>query len=148
MVWFDLKKNRKQNVKSREQHSKSVFQGNFRKSVDGKIFKIFLQACSKCSQPGIHTASWPFHLLRLLIMAALWSAPPCKDIAAPIQRSTLHLSQFSAEQREKGFRRKSKTIYRDRQLDFLLSGFFSFLFGLSGFTTSTLFFFFSKKSWC
>lgn len=79
------------------------------------------------SQAGIqHTSSWPIHLAQLLIMATLWSAPQCKDIFAPIQRPTSHLSQFSAERREEGFRRKSKMIYCDRLLDFLLPAFLSF----------------------
>ena len=41
-------------------------------------------------------------------MAALWSVPQCKDIYAPPRESTLHLSQFSSEQREKTAQRKIK----------------------------------------
>lgn len=105
------------------------------------------------SRAGIQrTSAWPIHLAQLLIMAALWSAPPCKDIFAPFQRPASHLSQFSAEQREEGFRRKSKIICCDRLLDFLLPALL--LFGLSGFyqqswfASSLPFFFFLNRSYC
>lgn len=147
MVW--LKKTKTQNVKSKEQHSKSVLEGDFWKSVDGKIFKIFLQACSRCSQPGIqNTASWPFHLRWLLIMAALWSAPPCKDISAPIQ-CRLYVCPSSVQS---SVRRDSEENLRQFNLtDSWTScslAFFSFLFGLSGFISDRQpFFLKKKKSW-
>lgn len=114
-IWLMVKSRRGRNKKlvsvSRESPER-VLMGKSLKSSPKHVPLI---------QAGIqHTSSRPFDLAQLPIMATLWSSPPCKDIFAPIQQPVLHLSQFCAERREKGLRRKSKTIYCDRLLDFLL----------------------------
>lgn len=94
---------------------------NVIKSAQGKTLP--LKPSLKCAQlylnqPGRqHISPWPCHLLQLLIMAALWSVPRCKDIFAPPQW-WLYICPNSARTRVgRQENPPSKTIYCDRQLE-------------------------------